>query len=131
MCVGGWGGGRTPITLENQTAILLMNAGIDPHWKIYIAVGFLLNTHTEEAAIENVNNIDDRRSKIVRNRVFDCHLSPDWRQMAIFNTVSSFFDPRSSIAKSDFDCRLSGVILVHTPYPPEKITSYPASIQCW
>ena len=26
--------------------------------------------------------------KIVRNRVFDCHLSPDWRQMAIQNTVS-------------------------------------------
>ena len=27
-------------------------------------------------AIENVNTIDERRSKIVRNRVFDCHLSP-------------------------------------------------------
>ena len=29
------------------------------------------------------------RSKIVRNRVFDCHLSPNWRQIAIENTVSS------------------------------------------
>ena len=27
--------------------------------------------------------------KNVRNRVFDCHLSPDWRQMPIENTVSS------------------------------------------
>ena len=36
-------------------------------------------------------NIDKCRSKIVRNRVFDCHLSPDWRQMAIKNTVSSDF----------------------------------------
>ena len=47
--------------------------------------------HTGQAAIENVNTIDDRSSKIVRNRVFDCHLSPDWRQMAIKNTVSIDF----------------------------------------
>ena len=60
-------------------------------------------------AIENVNTIDERISKIVRNRVFDCQLSPDWRQMATENTVSSDFDPRSSIVKSVFDCRLSGV----------------------
>ena len=53
--------------------------------------------------------MDKRRSKIVRNRVFDCHLSPDWQQMTIENTVSSDFDPRSSIVKSFFDCRLSSV----------------------
>ena len=29
--------------------------------------------------------------KNLRNRVFDCHLSSDWRQMAIKNTVSSDF----------------------------------------
>ena len=29
--------------------------------------------------------------------MFDCHLSPDWRQMAIKYTVSSDFDPHSSI----------------------------------
>ena len=51
-------------------------------------------------AIKNVNTINERRSKIVRNRVFDCHFSPDWRQMTIENTVSSVFDPRSSIVKS-------------------------------
>ena len=34
--------------------------------------------HTGYAAIENVNSIDERRSKIVGNRVFDCHLSPDF-----------------------------------------------------
>ena len=33
-------------------------------------------------------NVD---KKIVRNSVFDCHLSPGWRQMAIENTVSSDF----------------------------------------
>ena len=39
--------------------------------------------------IENVNIIDGPRYKIVRNKVLDCHLSPNWRQMTIENTVSS------------------------------------------
>ena len=45
-----------------------------------------------------------------RNEVFDCHVSPERRHMAIKNTVSSYFDPRSSIVKGVFDCRLSGVV---------------------
>ena len=50
-------------------------------------------------------------TNVVRNRVFDCHLSPDWRQMAIEKTVSSdFFYPRSSIVKNVFDCHISSVI---------------------
>ena len=32
--------------------------------------------------------------------------------MAIENTVLLIFDPRSSIAKSVFDCRISGVFLI-------------------
>ena len=48
---------------------------------------------------------------IVINRVFDCHLSPEWRQMAIENTVSSDFYPRSSIVNGVFDCRLNGVCI--------------------
>ena len=61
--------------------------------------------------IEIVNTIDERRSKIVINGVFYCYLSPDWRQMAIENTVSNdlFSYPFSSIVKIVFDCRLSGV----------------------
>ena len=47
-------------------------------------------------------------NQTVRNRLFDCHLSPNWRQMAIKNTDSSDFDPRSSIVKNVFDCGLSG-----------------------
>ena len=49
--------------------------------------------HTGEVAIENVNNFDERRLRIiiVGNRVFYCHLSPDWRQMSIENNVSSGF----------------------------------------
>ena len=66
--------------------------------------------------IENVNTIDERRKKIVRNRVYDCHLSPDWRQMTIENTVYSDFDSRSSIVQSVFDCRLPGVRMVHCIY---------------
>ena len=55
-------------------------------------------------AIENANTIDERRSKIVRNIVFDCHLSTDWRQMAIKNTVYIDFDPLSMNVKRGFDC---------------------------
>ena len=51
---------------------------------------------------KNVNTIDNCRSKIVRNRVFDC-------QMAMENTVSSDFDPGPSKVKNVFDCCLSGV----------------------
>ena len=40
--------------------------------------------HTGQAAIKNANTIN-------RNSVFDCHLSPHWRQMAIKNTVSIDF----------------------------------------
>ena len=38
-----------------------------------------------------LSTIYERGSKIDRNRVFDCHLSPVWRQMAIKNSVSNHF----------------------------------------
>ena len=47
--------------------------------------------HTGYATIKNINTINKHKSKIARNRVFDCHLWPNWRQMAIKNTVSSNF----------------------------------------
>ena len=50
-----------------------------------------LKSHTSNVAIENANIVDECRSKIVRNRVLDCHLSPNWRQMTIKNTVSIDF----------------------------------------
>ena len=62
-------------------------------------------------AIDNVNTIDECRSKIVRNRVFDCLLSPDWRQIAIKKTLFlASFDPCSSIVMSVFDCHLPGMM---------------------
>ena len=45
-----------------------------------------LHLHIRYAAIENVIP-STKESKKVKDRVFDCHLSPDWRQMAIENTV--------------------------------------------
>ena len=51
-----------------------------------------------------LTNVDQKSFETV----FDCQLSPDRRQMAIENTVSSDFDPCSSIVKSVFDCRMSG-----------------------
>ena len=56
-----------------------------------------------KATIENVNTIEERRSKLDRNGVFDCHLSLDWKTL-----FPAIFDPRSSIVKIVFDCRLSG-----------------------
>ena len=47
-----------------------------------------------------MNTIDERRSKIVRNRVFD------WQSKTQFLRI---YDPHSSIVKSVFDCHLVGV----------------------
>ena len=53
-----------------------------------LKIAFLeLGTSHRIDGIENVNTTEEQRSKIARNRVFNCHLSPDWRQMAIKNTV--------------------------------------------
>ena len=53
--------------------------------------------------------IDERGSKFARNSVFDCHLSPVRRQMAIKNSVSNDFLFTFVDSINVFDCRLSGV----------------------
>ena len=62
--------------------------------------------------------IDEHGSKIARNSVFDCHLSPVWRQMAIKNSVSNYFLSMFVNSINLLDCRLSGVCLsldlIHT-----------------
>ena len=55
---------------------------------------------------KRLTNVDQKSLETV----FDCHLSPYWRQMSIKNTVSSNFHSHSSIVKSIFDCLLSGVV---------------------
>ena len=67
----------------------------------------ILNKTLQMAANKNVNTIDERGSRIARNRALDCHLSPDWRQMAIQNTVSS--DLRSAFIDCSERFRLSPV----------------------
>ena len=52
-------------------------------------------THTRQSAIENA--LSEHGSKIDRNSVFDCHLSPLSRQMAIKNSVTNVFYLCSSI----------------------------------
>ena len=56
--------------------------------------------------------MDERGSKIAGNRVFDCHLPPVGRQMAIENSVSNDFWSASVDSINVFDCRLPGVIIV-------------------
>ena len=65
--------------------------------------------------IENVNTIDERRSKIARNKfsIAICRQSGDKWQ--IKNAVSSVFGPHSSIVKNVFDCPLSAVMLFVDP----------------
>ena len=41
--------------------------------------------------LKTYSTIDERGSKVDRNSVFDCHLSPAGRQIAIENTVSIDF----------------------------------------
>ena len=43
--------------------------------------------------------------------VFDCHLSPDWRQMAIKNSVSNIFLSTLLDSIAVFNCCLPGVWL--------------------
>ena len=54
--------------------------------------------------------IEERRSKINRNSVFDCHLSPTGDKWQLKTLFLSIFDRRSSIIDNVFDCHLSGVI---------------------
>ena len=53
--------------------------------------------------------IGESVSKLARNSVFDCHLSPVGRQMAIEISVSNDFLTMSVDSISVFDCRLFGV----------------------
>ena len=62
--------------------------------------------------MKTLSTIDERESKIDRNSVFDCHLSPVWQQMTMENNVSidflsTFLD---SIGLSAF--RLPGVYMM-------------------
>ena len=50
----------------------------------------IFNKHFSYVAIENIHSIDELRSKIVRNRVFYCRLSPD-SKLVLVALVSDWF----------------------------------------
>ena len=60
--------------------------------------------------------IDKRGTKIVRNRVFDCHVSPIGWQMAIKNSVSNDFWSTFVDSIDFFACHLPSVISIHWIY---------------
>ena len=60
-------------------------------------------------AIENVNTIDERRSKNVSNRAFYCHFSSGCVKWQSKTPFLAPFDPRSRSVKSVLDCHLSFV----------------------
>ena len=51
--------------------------------------------------------IDERGSKVARNSVFDCHLSPVGRQKTMENSVASNLFSVFVDSINDFDYRLS------------------------
>ena len=58
--------------------------------------------------------INERGSKIARNSVFDCYLSPVGRVMANKNSVSNYFPGSTFVDSIDvFNCGLSGVGLLN------------------
>ena len=66
-------------------------------------------------------SIIERGSKIGRNSVFDCHLSPVGRQMAIEKFVSNDFLSMFVDSIDVFDCRLPGVFtLLLFPFLPNR-----------
>ena len=57
----------------------------------YVFIRPIFNKHFRYATVKNVHTIDERRSKMVRNRVFDCRLSPD-SKLFLVALVSDWFD---------------------------------------
>ena len=74
------------------------------HWRFHcsnISRSGIDSNHTGSAAIEKVNSNDEHGARIVWNWVFAI-----CRPKTLFLAI---FDPLSSIVKSVFDCRLSGL----------------------
>ena len=77
------------------------------NWHVFYSVGS--NTTTDRLHSKTLLTIDERGPKIASNSVFDCHLLPAGRQMAIENTVSSEFGSAPVVSIAVFHCHLSGV----------------------
>ena len=71
--------------------------------------------------------IDERGSKIDKNSVFDCHLSPNWRQIANEHTV---FVAQLATNGSRKHCFLSIFCLRSSLALPFSIAAYPVWLVC-
>ena len=76
-------------------SVFIRETCINPEGARYLVFGFkllnlfcLLCVSHRIGCNRKLSTIDECRSKIDRNSVFDCHLSPVGRQMTIENTVS-------------------------------------------
>ena len=67
-------------------------------------------TTSDRRQSKTLLKIDEHGSKIIRNSVFDCHLSPVGRQMAIKISVSNHFLSMLVDSINVFNCGLSSVI---------------------
>ena len=88
------------------------NAIIDDYLRLFsLILNLYILTPDRRQSKGALNN---RRTwlKIDRNSVFDCHLSPLGRQMAIESSVSNDFLSTFIDSINVFDCRLSGAILL-------------------
>ena len=59
--------------------------------KVWNCVNYTMYTPGRRQSKTFISSTNEDQNSQVRKRVFDFHLSPDWRQMAIKNTVSSDF----------------------------------------
>ena len=80
-----WEKEETKICLQLMKALIYLNQNlVCSSYKISI---YSKRLHTGQSKM--LLTIDERGSKITRNSVFDWHLSPVGRQMAIKNSVSN------------------------------------------
>ena len=70
------------------------------------------STSSDRWQSKTLLTIDEHGSKFARNSVFDCHLSPAGRQIAIEISVSNDFSPTFVDSINVYDCFLSGVYIL-------------------
>ena len=92
---------------------LLILTGIPDYVNLYVLAGCssCLSLTPGRRQSKTLLIIGERGSKLVRNSVFDCHLSPVGRQMAIENSVLNEFLSTFVDCIDVFDCHLPGVSL--------------------
>ena len=74
-----------------------MTPGIITYPVMSVSKSFVIRIKPNRWPSKTLLTIYERGSKMVRNSVYDCHLSPVGRKIAIEISVTNYFDLRSSI----------------------------------